>query len=31
MVHAILEHMKAASSVWFPRHDELARHVIVQQ
>jgi hypothetical protein len=31
MVHAILEHMKAAASVWFPRHDELARHVISRQ
>jgi peptidoglycan/xylan/chitin deacetylase (PgdA/CDA1 family) len=31
MVHAILEHMKASSSVWFPRHDELARHVISRQ
>lgn len=28
MVHAVLKHVKGHNSVWVPRHDELARHVL---
>jgi peptidoglycan/xylan/chitin deacetylase (PgdA/CDA1 family) len=31
MVHAILKYMRGFKNVWFPRHDELARHVLENQ
>jgi hypothetical protein len=31
MLHQILKHMQGHAGVWFPRHDEMARHVLAVQ